>query len=58
VLFVGHGTMEVNIVENTKTTERGGVNQLFMSLNFFFFFYLLNIINLPSSDHQQHTTYG
>jgi hypothetical protein len=43
-------------VGNTKTTERGGgVNQLFMSLNNFIPF---KIIYLPSSNHQQYTTYG
>jgi hypothetical protein len=44
------------IVGNTKTTERGGGESVVCELKQFL--YLLNIINLSSCDHQQHTTYG
>jgi hypothetical protein len=44
------------VVENTRTTERGGVNQLFISLNNFMpFNLLLRFLHVSSTNH---TAYG
>jgi hypothetical protein len=50
--------MKHNLVSvgNTKTTERGGVNQLFISLNNFMPF--KTIIKISSCVINQHTAYG